>query len=102
MDPRRRLLLQPRDDKQPSLFSQVSERDPLGGLVRSDAESGNALSFRYAGDTDDWKFDSISLYQYDLFFGLEYYEWADTTEVNGMPTVGSLIITGQNYWTVYT
>ncbi|CAG0905390.1 unnamed protein product [Darwinula stevensoni] len=59
-------------------------------------------SLRYAGDTNDWKFDSITLFQFDLFFGLEYFEWADTTDVQGMPAVGSLIITGQNYWTVYS
>ncbi|CAG0899404.1 unnamed protein product [Darwinula stevensoni] len=59
-------------------------------------------SLRYAGDTNDWKFDSITLFQFDLFFGLEYFEWADTTDVQGMPAVGSIIITGQNYWTVYS
>ncbi|CAG0902637.1 unnamed protein product [Darwinula stevensoni] len=60
-------------------------------------------SLRYAGDTYNWRYDTITLYEFDLFFGFEVYEWADMPEVPGtIATVGSLIVTGQNYWTVYT
>ncbi|CAG0895430.1 unnamed protein product [Darwinula stevensoni] len=60
-------------------------------------------SLRFVGDEDNWKMDSITLFEFDLFFGIEYYDWTDNTQVpSGMSTVGSLIITGQNYWTVYT
>ncbi|CAG0899325.1 unnamed protein product [Darwinula stevensoni] len=60
-------------------------------------------SLRFVGNQNNWKADSITLFQFDIFLGLGYYDWTDNTQVpSGMSAVGSLIITGQNYWTVYT
>ncbi|CAG0886906.1 unnamed protein product [Darwinula stevensoni] len=58
-------------------------------------------SLRYAGDSDDWKRNTITLYEFEHFSGLEYYETKDVPEVYVMKTVKSVIITGRAEWTVY-
>ncbi|CAG0898117.1 unnamed protein product [Darwinula stevensoni] len=64
---------------------------------------GNQVSsLRYAGDSKDWKASTITLYEFDLFAGKEYYESGDSTEVpSEMTTVRSFIVTGQGFWTLY-
>ncbi|CAG0884153.1 unnamed protein product [Darwinula stevensoni] len=67
------------------------------------ALSNQVSSLKYVGHPYNWKIDTITLYEFDLFFGLEYHEWVDATEVpEQLSGVGSVIITGENNWTVYS
>ncbi|CAG0884155.1 unnamed protein product [Darwinula stevensoni] len=60
-------------------------------------------SMRYAGDTLNWKADTMNIYELELFSGLEFYAVQDVPQLpEQLTTVGSLIITGRSDWTIYT
>ncbi|CAG0899184.1 unnamed protein product [Darwinula stevensoni] len=60
-------------------------------------------SLRYVGDAINWKENTMNLYQFDYFSGLEYFAFGETPELPGyMTSVDSLIITGDIIWSVFS
>jgi len=60
-----------------------------------------ASSIRFVGAPDGYKYDTINLFQYKGYMGLEQYAYGDTSSFNYDNLGSSAIITGCSAWSVY-
>jgi len=60
-----------------------------------------ASSIRFVGAPDGYKYDTINLYEYNFYMGLEQYAYGDAPSLNYDNLGRSAIVTGCNPWTLY-
>merc|ERR1719232_1727766 len=70
-------------------------------LQGSPSFDNKASSVRFVGAPDGYKYDTINLYQYDFYMGLEQYAYGDAPTLNYDNLGRSVIVTGCNPWTLY-
>jgi len=63
--------------------------------------AGRVSSIRYAGNSKDYRTDSLTLYQFEYFQGQEEYTLSQLPDLNLIGNHQSIIITGNSYWTLY-
>ncbi|CAG0903775.1 unnamed protein product, partial [Darwinula stevensoni] len=63
--------------------------------------NNDVSSLRYAGRQNNWKEDAITLYGLTVFSGNAHLDLIDSSDVL-MPSVQSIIISGERDWTVYS
>jgi hypothetical protein len=95
------------------LFYQDTDYNPNGGrgmeyvfgrdnyCVNIRTIAGTISSVRYAGAPKDYRSDSFTLYEHDYFQGREEYTQNELPNLNLVGSHKSIIITGNNHWTVY-
>merc|ERR1711963_285375 len=70
-------------------------------LRGSPSFDNQASSVRFVGAPDGYKYDTINLYEWDFYMGLEQYAYGDAPTLNYDNLGRSAIVTGCTPWTLY-